>query len=167
MKKSFDEKDVAPKPYPKELTDAILNVILAWPVLESALTFWISEAIKVRPSETGILLGAMETRTKIDKLKSLYAHRKDKEAAALLKELSKAHRAHVDIRNTLAHAQILGASKFKPKEAYFMTSRAVPEQHGFMVVLRVPIEDMVAAARFAKDSSRDIRALLKVRGLKS
>lgn len=163
--KKHDPDDIAPKPHPPKLMDAILDVIIAWPVLETSLTYWISLALNIRPSETGILLGAMDTRTKIDKLDALYAHRKNTEEETLLKKLSSGHKEHVKVRNTIAHAQLLGSSKRKPDEMYFLTSRAVPDEYGFMVILRVPLADMENAARFARDSSADIRALLKARGL--
>lgn len=163
--KKFDPDDVSPKPHTKAITDAILDVILAWPVLETSLTYWISLATGLRPSETGILIGTMDTRTKINKLRNLHSHRKDEEATTLLKAISKEHDTHVDARNTIAHAQLMGGSKRSPDEVFFLTSRAVLDRHGFMVVVRVPIADMRAAAQFARGRSKDIRALLKARGL--
>ena len=56
--KNLDASDIADKPHPKRFTNAMLNVVLAWPKLEIGLTYWISLAIKLRPSETGILLGS-------------------------------------------------------------------------------------------------------------
>ena len=69
----------------------MLNVVMAWPKLEIGLTYWISLAICLRPSETGILLGAMDTKSRINKLKALYLHRNDKDAVALLKRIATEH----------------------------------------------------------------------------
>lgn len=162
----FNHDDVAARPHPKALMEAVLNLIVTWPELEIGLTYWISLAINLRPSETGILLGAMDTKTKINKLKALYAHRGDREAAKLLKDIAKEHKEHADVRNTIAHAKLLGASKANPDEAYFLTSMAIPDQHGFMEISRLSVADLRAAERFAKDRSKDILALLKARGLK-
>ena len=144
----------------------MLNVVLAWPKLEIGLTYWISLAIKLRPSETGILLGVMDTKSRINKLKALYTHRNDKEAVTLLKTISKEHETHSEVRNIIAHAQLLGASKAVRTDAYFLTSRAIPDRHGFMVIERVNCDEMNAAARFATNRAKDIRALLKARGLR-
>ena len=142
------------------------RTIIAWPYLEIGLTNWIAFALNVRISETAILLGAMDTRNKLDKLKALYVHRNsDKEAVALLKEMAKEHKAHADIRNTIAHAMTLGSSLTDSQCVYFLTSRAVPDEHGFMSVLRFHARDFADAREFAISRAADIRNLLKARGV--
>jgi hypothetical protein len=163
--KPFDPHDVAPEPHPQNLLSAIAEVILAWPLLEIGLTNWIGYAISVRPSETGILLGVMDTKSKINKLKALYVHRNaDKEATQFLRTLSKEHENHAKVRNTLAHAILLGASISAPDDAYFMTSQAVPDQHGFMMIHRLSLSELGATAAFARGRAVDIKKLLKTRG---
>ncbi len=161
----LDRADLVPKPVSRRLREAILKPILAWPYLEIGLAYWIGFALGVRASEAAILIGAMDTRNKIDKLRALYVHRKDKEAVALLKEITKEHGEHVKIRNTIAHAMLMGSSREDPDCAYFLTSRADPHEHGFMVVSRYSISSFEAAEEFALSRSMDICNLLRARGV--
>jgi hypothetical protein len=160
----FNAEDVDDKPAP-DLRELILDLMLSWPELEYGLACWIAFALKVRPSEAAIMLGTANNRTKIDKLKALYEHRGgDQQAVALLKQIAKEYKAFADVRNTIAHAMLLGTSKTNPNTAYFLTTRAVPDEHGFMVVKAIDFRSLKEAQDLAFERAMNIREMLKARG---
>jgi hypothetical protein len=159
----FDATDVDDSPS-AELRELIVDLMLAWPKLELGLTYWIAFALGVRASECSIILGAMDTRSKIDKLKALYAHRNHDDLAELLKVISKEHREFSDVRNTIAHAMLMGTSKTKARAAYFLTTRAVPDEYGFMFVRRFDFDSFKEAREFAIHNAMKINELLKTHG---
>lgn len=160
----FDLEDLDDGSTPTALKEAILDLMLSWPKLEYGLVCWIAFALQVTPSETAIALGAMSNRNKIERLKALYTHRDDAEASALLKQLAKEHQEFSRIRNTIAHALLLGASKGKPDAAYFLSTRAVPDERGFMEVARIDMSSFQEARTFALARALSIRSFLQSRG---
>jgi hypothetical protein len=161
----FDPDDVDEGPAPTELNDLILDLMLSWPKLEFGLTIWISFAQGVPVSEAAEALGTMSNRDKLKRLKDLRTHRDDQEAKDLLRDISKEHEVFAQVRNTVAHAMLIGTSRSKPDDAYFLTTRAMPGEQGFMEVRRLAFSNFEEARHFAIERAKDIRGLLKARGV--
>ena len=160
----FDLADLEEGATPEALRDLILDLMLSWPKLEYALTVWISVAEQVTVSVAASALGTMSNGNKIRKLAGLYALRDDQEAAELLAKVAKEHEVFARVRNTVAHAMLIGTSKSEPEDAYFLTTRAVPNEQGFMEVRRLEFSNFKEARDFAIERSINIRDLLKARG---
>jgi hypothetical protein len=63
------------KSMPKSAEEAILLLLRAWPLFEIALTDWLIAVAGMNSDDIGALMvGRMETRGKIEKLKDIYGH---------------------------------------------------------------------------------------------
>jgi hypothetical protein len=160
----FDTEDLDDGPSPPVLKEAILDLMLSWPKLEHGLTYWIAFAQGVAVSDAAAALGTMSNRNKIKKLTGLYAHRDDQKAVELLANVAKEHETFARVRNTVAHAMLMGTSRSEPNTAYFLTTMAVPDEQGFMEVRRLAFSSFKEARDFAIERAMNIRHLLKSRG---
>lgn len=161
----LDDLNEDPTPALEEVKELILDLILVWPNLEYGLTCWIAFAKGVPVSQAAKELGTRSNRDRIRELNKLYAQMNDAEAAALLLNIGEEHESFVHVRNTVAHALLVGTSKSKPQTAYFLTTRAVPEEHGFMEIRGLAFSSFKEAREFAIGRAANIRDLLRARGV--
>jgi hypothetical protein len=162
----FDPSDVDDGPMPEELGDLMLDLMLSWPLLEMGFTQWIAFARGVPISEAAAEIGTKSNVAKLKELKDLYASKADPQAAALLSVVVKEYEEFARVRNRVAHGKYLGTSKSKANTAYFLTTRAVPKQQGFMEVAAMAFSNFKEARAFAIQRSRSILDLLAARGVK-
>ncbi len=160
----FEIDDLNEHDTPEVLKDLILDLMLSWPKLEYGLTIWIAFVQGVPVSEVAAALGTMSNRDKLKRLKALYAHRDDQEAIDLLRAITKEHEVFARVRKTIAHAMLIGTSKSQQDDAYFLTTRAMPGEQGFMEVRQLAFSNFEEARHFAIERALDVRALLKARG---
>lgn len=163
--KAFESDDLDQDNAPSELREAILDLMLAWPMLEYAFTIWIAFMQGVPVSKAAAELGFMGNAARLKKLENLYADNDDAEAVGLLQRVVQEHIEFSGVRNTVAHAMLIGTSKSKPDDAYFLTTRDFPNEQGFMEVRRLAFDSFTEARAFAMERSMNIRDLLKARGV--
>jgi hypothetical protein len=134
----------------------MLDVILAWARFDTFISKWISVAFGTSPDATVILMGNMDTRNKLERLKSLYAHFGFTSEADRIEALKKAHAEHVNVRNTIAHVSCVGQVAGEPDKVVFTAVRRVKNQPGYTFVEVIHLEQMVAAVGFALRACEDI-----------
>lgn len=132
--------------------DAMLDVILAFARLDTFISRWMAGAFGTTPDATVILMGNMDTRNKLDKLKALYQHFGRKEGAAMVEALTKAHGNHVPIRNTIAHVACVGRIKDAPDKIAFSAVKRVKDTPGYTFVDVLSLGQMRDASAFAMDA---------------
>jgi hypothetical protein len=131
---------------PQDAQEAILLLVRMWPLYEIALTDWLI-AIAGMDSEIGVLMvGRMDTRGKIDKLKEIYAHLGDKDQVQWLKNLQKSAERYTYFRNTVVHTLYVGhrPDPEKPDEyqLIFSTHRPVKGRPKTIHAITVTLSDI-------------------------
>ena len=137
--------------YSPESKEAILTLVLAWARYDALVSQWLIVAFDLPLDVGAILLGNMDTRGKIDKLKALYAHHGLTEAVENIGTLYIGHMAIVGIRNTLMHSGCGGLSADDPDALVFAPVKNAKGALGSMVVEIIKIEHIKLAAQFAQE----------------
>lgn len=99
--------------------DIICDVVLSWARLDSLVSQLVLTAFGLAVDGGTILLGQMDTRTKLDRLKRLYDHHGMTDAAQSISNLRAWHKKHVDVRNTIAHHTCAGSWRSDPSMIVF------------------------------------------------
>jgi hypothetical protein len=103
--------------------DALCDLMLAWARYDSLVTQLMILAFHLTLDGGPILLGNMETRVKLDRLKKLYDHFGMTAASESIGNLRQWHRKYVDVRNTIAHSACAGQRKSDPDYIIFSLQR--------------------------------------------
>jgi hypothetical protein len=129
--------------------DIICDVVLSWARLDSLVSQLVLTAFGLAIDGGTILLGQMDTRTKLDRLKRLYDHHGMTDAAQSISNLRSWHKRHVDVRNAIAHHTCAGSWKSDPSMIVFAPVRARQGVLNQVEIEHIPIAYMVAATDFA------------------
>jgi hypothetical protein len=133
--------------------EVICDVILSWARLDSLVSQLTLLAFGLAIDGGTILLGSMDTKTKLDRLKKLYDHHGMFDAAQSIANLRAWHKEFVDIRNTIAHHTCAGSWKSDPSIIVFAPVRAFQGTLNQVEIAHVPLADMIRAARFASSAA--------------
>jgi hypothetical protein len=154
------------KSMPQSAQEAILMLMRAWPLFEIALTDWLIAVAGMTTDIGTLMVGRMDTRGKIDKLKEIYSHLGNKEQVQWLTNLNKSARRYTVIRNIVVHSIYLG-HKPDPKqpEEYqliFSNHRPIKGRRKSIGAVVVKLHDIKRTANFAGSAaSKIIDALRK------
>lgn len=152
-----DPLDVSPENLTFSLSDearrVILDLVLQWARYDALVSQWLLLAFGLSFDSGSILLGNMDTRTKMERLKGLYQHHGKASAVRKIANLQKAHAGLVDIRNLIAHSGCAGHVKSDPRFVAFAPVRTVKGSLDTMVIEAVPVWKMEVAERFAREMS--------------
>jgi hypothetical protein len=133
--------------------EAILDLVLAWGRYDGLISQWLLHAFGLSLDSGSILLGNMDTRTKLDRLKGLYQHHGMKSAVANIAKLQKAHLEYVDIRNLIAHSGCAGQVKSHPWMVAFAPVKTTKGLLDTMIIEAVSVTRMHNAERWAQETS--------------
>jgi hypothetical protein len=159
------------KNMPQSAQEAILLLARTWPLFEIALTDWLI-AVSGMDSEIGVLMvGRMDTRAKIAKLKEVYAHLGDSRQVQWLKNLNRSAEGYTSIRNTIVHTLYVG-HRPDPKKSgryqmIFSTHRPVKGRRKSIDAVIVTLPDIKKTASFAVRATQEIRNALARRAQRS
>jgi hypothetical protein len=156
---SFD-LDNLEKELTQEARDAMLNVILSWARFDAFVSKWVSVTFGTSADATVILMGNMDTRNKLDKLKALYLHFGFLSGATKIEDLKKAQGEHVDVRNAIAHRSCVGQIRGDPEKVVFMSIRRVKGMPGHSFVEVMHLSQMIAATEFALHACDNISRII-------
>lgn len=140
----------------QETRDLISDLILAWARYDSLVTHWTFRSFGMGPDEGSILLGNMDTRTKLDRMKALNTHFGITESASSIAALTKLHKIHVEVRNTICHKTCAGHSRSDPDRVIFANAKVYPGMPGKMLVELVHLNQIRDAIQFAKANADNI-----------
>jgi hypothetical protein len=146
--------DIDPK-----VRDIICDVILSWARLDSLISQLVLLAFGLALDGGTILLGTMDSRNKLDKLKNLYDHHGMSEAADSIGNLQQWVKAFVDVRNTIAHHTCAGSWKSDPDMLVFAPVRAMQGQLNHVEVQHIPLREMNRSADFAMKAADAIQKI--------
>ncbi len=152
------------KSMPKSAEEAILLLMRAWPMFEIALTDWLIAVAGMNSDVGALMVGRMETRGKIEKLKDIYSHLGNKDQVQWLTNLNRSAEGYTLIRNTVVHALYLGHRPDPEKpEAYqliFSNHRPVKGKQNSIESVILTLHNINMAAKFAgRAASKIIHAL--------
>lgn len=144
----------------EETRGLIAELILSWARYDSLVTHWTFRVFGMGPDEGPIILGAMDTKTKLGRIKSLYAHFSKKRSAENVATLLKVHGQHVDVRNAICHKACAGHHRRDPDRIIFANPKAFPQQPGQMMIEMYHIDQFRAAIAFAKKAADEISKIV-------
>ena len=145
----------------EEARTVMLDLVLQWARYDGLISQWVLLAYGLSADNGALLLGNMDTKSKLDRLKHLYEHHQMTKAAKRVAELQKGHLALVGIRNLLAHAGCGGLSVSNPNKIYFSPVRAVKGHLGMMTIEAYTKDDFRLAERFAREMGDQIYLFIK------
>lgn len=146
----------------QNVRDEMLDVILSWARFDTFVSKWATLAFGTEPDAAVILMGNMDTKNKLDKLKALYEHYGFAEGAESLNRLRKAHGEHVDVRNAIAHSSCAGRMKSDHNRIVFSSMKRVKGDLGKSLVESMHLDQMRDATKFALNACANIEKIIDV-----
>lgn len=140
----------------------IADLILAWARYDSLVTQWTFRSFGMGPDEGSIFIGNMDTKSKLDKLKALFVHYGHTETIKNIAEISKLHKNHADVRNTICHKTCGGHSKSDPDRLIFSDGKIFKTKPGRMMVELIHLDQIRAAIEFATNCANAVSKLVDV-----
>jgi hypothetical protein len=140
---------------------AILDLVLAWGRYDGLISQWVLHAYGLSLDSGSILLGNMDTRSKLERLKNLYQHHGMKPAVASISKLQKDHLEFVGIRNLIAHSACAGQVGSHPWLIAFAPVRTAKGQLDTMIVEAVSISVMQNAERWVREVSDSLHGFIR------
>ena len=104
---------------PREVSNAICNLLMAWPNIEAGVSRWLADLLGLQSAEAIILFGRMDTWAKLERIVELVAHRGDSIMLERVQSLKRLYQGHSAVRNILAHAPCVGVLYSKPSQVVF------------------------------------------------
>lgn len=145
----------------EETQKLIAELILAWARYDSLVTHWTFRSFGMGPDEGPILLGNMDTKTKIERLKKLHNHLSIEPAATWIGYLHKTHETHVEVRNAICHKSCAGHHRRAPNYLIFHIAKPPIKMIGHMTVEMYHLDQIKAAITFAKEAADKISDIVK------
>lgn len=143
--------------------ERIRSLMRCWPLLELSATDWLIFEAGMDHAVGRIVLGNMDLKTKLERLKAIHTHRKKKKDRADVTALIKDHRKHSDVRNVVAHCPVLGMSEDQDS-VLFVRNRVIPETE-LIDVEAVSLQKILDASIFASTAGITLLAhVMKLRG---
>lgn len=134
----------------------MLDLVLAWARYDALVGQLLSIAYNLPLDGSTLLIGNMDTKTKLDRLKLIYEHHGMKQSVNRIDLLRKKHLELVFTRNHVAHSICGGLLKDDPDKVVFIPFKAIKGALGEMAIYQVSLIDMQTAQRFAKTIGDDL-----------
>ena len=136
------------------------ETILAWADLDTGISRLILLAFGLEDDLGSILIGNMDLKTKVEKIKMLYDHCGDSASASHLAKLSTAIQKFSECRNTVAHRKVIGRLISQPTRLVFLSAKHVKRQRGVFEMLNVDHAELIMSAKFAREASVRIHSIV-------
>ncbi len=147
---------------PAAVAEAMLDVIIAFARLDTALSGWLITAFGMSLDRGAILVENMDVGNKIGRLRSLYEHDgHSPETVKRLKDTKKEFDKQRVIRNTIAHASFVGVLKGQPDVAVFSPARAFKGLPDQMEILQIHVDLMKSATAWAGGTANAVYAVME------
>lgn len=125
----------------------MVETILAWADLDTGISRLILLVFGVKDDAGSILIGNMDLKTKVEKIKMLEDHNGRSKSAASFANLAIAMRKFSDCRNIIAHRKCVGKLSSEPRRLAFLSARHVKKVPGQFELGLGPINRIPNAAR--------------------
>ena len=140
----------------QEARDAISDLILAWAAFDTAVSYWCGLAFGIDMDMMSILIGNMDTKTRLEKIKQACEHVGYTELAKSIKVLSSNHKKHADIRNIIAHRRCVGMIDIEGVPLVFTSTKHVHRNPGQFEMTIIALDQVKGATRFANHYAESI-----------
>ena len=161
IERPYTEDEIV-RELPDRIAKTMFTVFVNWPVWELEISSWLILVSGVDPHVGPILLGNMETKAKLDRLKSIYKHMQAKEMVQYLGRVSKRHEDYAQVRNVMTHNAYAGYLRDRPDVALFKTYRAAPGNVRLgTYALQISLDTMEETAAFARNWASAIGSWLE------
>jgi hypothetical protein len=136
------------------------ETILAWADFDTGVSRLILLVFGLQDDAGSILIGNMDLKTKVEKIKILNAHRGLKEEAAKFARLATAIKNLSECRNTVAHRKCVGKMTSEPTRLVFLSAKHVKNVLGQFEVVCVDHSELEASAKFARKASEIVHRMV-------
>lgn len=143
----------------QEARDAICDLTLGWGHLDTMVTHLFALSFSLDMDIASILVGNMETKTKLERLRSLLDHLGLKSRADDVHKLNKAHLNHSKIRNIVTHHYCVGM--VENDTLVFTSWKHIQGDPGTFEIVKINVPRIRNAASFANKAEEEIKAMIR------
>lgn len=156
---TFDMSDLD-----RTLTDAdklvMAETILAWADLDTGISRLTFLMFGMESDAGSILLGNMDLKTKVERMKMLYEHYGNATGKNSMVRLIAAMKEFSFSRNSIAHRKCIGRLISDPDRLVFMSAKHVKAEPGRFEMLCIDRSEMTASAEFARKASVTVARMI-------
>jgi hypothetical protein len=143
----------------QETRYAISDLTIGWARFDSFVSQMVILAFGLSLDNGPILLGNMDTRQKLERLKNLYDHYGMPRAASYAANLKAAHAYWVDVRNTVIHSTLGGTRISAPGVLVFAPVRISRGVLGHVEVIQLHVNGIKRAAEWAFEAGNTLKTV--------
>ena len=145
---------------PDGFDSLVADLILAWARFDAGLIFLMADAFELPYRHSRILLGNMDIKTRIARLKKLASHLGVDPVAELMGVWERNYEKMAKPRNTVCHMSYFGSVKSDPERLVFGPGTPEPNDSGASVVV-LHADYLRASTTWANQCSSTISVLLQ------
>jgi hypothetical protein len=142
------------------VTDAdkliMAETILAWADLDTGISRLTLLLLGLHADAGSILIGNMDLKTKVERIKSLYEQYGNAAAKDSFTKLIKSMKDFSSSRNAIAHRKCIGRLISQPTRVVFLSSKHVKGQRDRVEMMCVDHSEMIASADFARKAAASV-----------
>jgi len=151
----------------QEARDVICDLTLAWASYDTMISYWMILTFGLEMDVGSILLGNMDTKSKLDRMKLLCDHLGFKGSVDSIARLQKSHLEFVEARNALMHRRCIGMTHNDDCERLVFTSvKHIRRDIGNFELLAFDLNMFKTATNFANEAVDKIMKITKPLALK-
>lgn len=143
-----------------ETEQLIARLVLAWARYDSQVTQWAIRAFGMEPDEGTIIIGNMDTKTKLERIKKLHLHFGQLEQANWIAEIGKLHKEQVDVRNAICHKMCAGHHRREPNYLIFADPKPPSQKVGHMTIIMHHLDQLKTSTSFATKAADEISGIV-------
>lgn len=136
------------------------ETILAWADLDTGISRLILLIFGIQDDAGSILIGNMDLKTKVEKIKMLHAHHSYSKATEGFTTLITSMKHYSDCRNIVAHRKCVGRLVSEPTRLAFLSAKHIKKTPGQFEIVCVDHSELVESAEFARDTALNIGAMI-------
>jgi hypothetical protein len=138
----------------------MIETILAWADLDTGISRLILLVFGVEDDAGSILIGNMDLKTKVERIKMLYDHRGESADAASLAKLITTMKHFSVCRNSVAHRKLIGRLFSDPTRMVFLSARHIKHSTNQFEMVSIHHSELIESGKFARKASEKIHDLI-------
>jgi hypothetical protein len=138
----------------------MVETILAWADLDTGVSRLTYLMFGLDPDFGSILIGTMDLKTKVERMKMLYDHLGNAVGRNSMGRLITAMREYSACRNAIAHRKCIGRLISDPARLVFLSARHIKAEPGRFEMLAIDRSEMVASAEFARKAAVTVAKMI-------
>jgi hypothetical protein len=138
----------------------MMETILAWAELDTGISRLTLLVFGMDFDAGSILIGNMDLKTKVERIKALCEHRGHAAAKEWAAKLIPAMQEHSISRNAVAHRKCVGRLISQPTRLVFMSAKHVKGYAGRFEMMAIDHSELTASAKFARKAAKEVGAMI-------